>query len=61
MAPNLFSLTMGPTNNSTKAPSNSYILALASTLYDKGEKQFQRTVSAMLIAMNKLVPDPPIP
>ena len=35
--------------------------ALASTLKDNGEKQFHRTVSAILIAMNKLVPDPPIP
>jgi len=61
IAPNLFSLTIGPTSNSTKAPSYSYIPELASTLYDNGEKQLQRTVSAMLIAINKLVPDPPIP
>lgn len=30
-------------------------------LYEMGEKQLQTTVSAMLIAMNKLVPEFPIP
>ena len=61
MAPNLFSLTNGPTKSSTKAPSYSYIPPFGSALKDNGEKQFQRTVSAMLIAINRLVPDPPIP
>ena len=30
-------------------------------LYEMGEKQLQSTVSAMLMAMNKLVPELPIP
>ena len=34
---------------------------LSADLYEMGEKQLHNTVSAMLMAMNKLVPELPIP
>lgn len=45
-----------------KVPSYCYISVYpAPALKDNGEKQFHKTVSAILMAMKRLVPELPIP